>query len=61
MGTRCSQRSTMAVVPRIPRRQSQRMLGDLGRGCGRASPGRECRGVVELTSDLGVRLLPRQR
>src|SRR3954451_7504926 len=51
----------MAVATRIRRRQSQRMLGDLGRGGGGTSPGRECRGVVELTSDLGGRLIPRQR
>src|SRR3954469_16337780 len=37
------------------------MLGDLGRGGGGAPPRRECRGVVELTSDLVVRLIPRQR
>ena len=54
MRTRRGERSPMALVARLRRRQPERLLGELGRDRRRAAIGREPRGVVEHSGDVGV-------
>ena len=59
--SRCGERPSMHRVARVRRSQTQRLLGDLGGACRRATIGRKPGGVVEHSGDIGVGGIRRQR